>query len=327
MPRPKKINLNRNITTDSDKNNSNDNIVKSNQLKEEILHAYDCMGGTFYFKELNPIERNIMAAYYKFTLTEDNNGFTFKVKKSWRSIIHLLSTIFFIRQAQIGQPTAAYIIRHERIGLSTYVLLEKDYNLICSRSEEREWENLHLPTGYAECYIKSQYQTKDILRSIEILSKELELNLKKSVFQIAEKKEHIEGKPAVAVVKNLRSLSSYINTLKSVDYVDSKTMLNLIQGSMRLYVASPLMSPQEVKEWLAEMQDVTYPYEFIAYPLLERYKSHLIGYFPLQEACISRISEHDGNGKDNLDLSKDDYYLHTGCGYLITDIKSLGRWN
>ncbi|MDD2497363.1 MAG: hypothetical protein PHT78_13840 [Desulfitobacteriaceae bacterium] len=203
--------------------------------------------------------------------------------------------------------------------------MEKDYNLICSRSEERDWENLHLPTGYAECYVKSQYRTKGILKSIEALSKELEVNLIKSVFQIAEKEEHTGEKPSVAIVKNPRSLSSFINTLKSVDYVDSKTMLDLIQGSMRLYVASPLMSPQEVKEWLAETQDVTYPYEFIAYPLLEKYKSLLIGYFPLQGACISRISENDGKG--NLDLSKDDYYLHTGCGYLIMDIKSLGRWN
>jgi hypothetical protein len=102
-------------------------------------------------------------------------------------------------------------------------------------------------------------------------------------------------------------------------------MQGLIQGSIRLYVASPLRSPQEVKEWLAETQDVTYPYELIAYPLLERYKDLLIGYFPLQEDCISRISEQDGKG--NLNLSMDDYYLHTGCGYLITDIKSLGRWN
>ncbi|MPN13880.1 hypothetical protein SDC9_161206 [bioreactor metagenome] len=65
----------------------------------------------------------------------------------------------------------------------------------------------------------------------------------------------------MAVVKNPRSLSTYINAFKSVDYVNSKTMQGLIQGSMRLYVASPLRSPQEVKEWLAETQDVTYPYD------------------------------------------------------------------
>lgn len=325
MPRPKKVNPSSNSTTGNDKNNSKDNILKSDQLTDEILHAYDCVGGTFYLNELSPIERNIMAAYYRFTLSEDGNGFSFKVKNSWKSIVHLLAAVFYIRHVQIGQPAAAYIIRHARIGLSAYFLMEKDYSDICSRSEEREWENLHLPTGYAECYVKSKYRTKDILKSIEILSKELEVNLKKSVFQIAEKKKFTEEKPAVPVVKNPRSLSAYINTFRSVDYVDTKTMQGLIQGSMRLYVASPLRSPQEVKEWLTETQDVTYPYEFIAYPLLERYKSHLISYFPLQEDCISRISEKDGKG--NLDLSMDDYYLHTGCGYLITDIKSLGRWN
>ena len=319
MPRPKKN------TTDSDKNNSSDNTMKPDQLTDEILHAYDCVGGTLYFKELSPIERNIMGAYYKFTLSEDGNGFSFKVKNSWKSIVQILAAVFYIRQVQIGQPAAAYIIRHARIGLSAYFLMEKDYSDICSRSEEREWENLHVPTGYAECYVKSRYRTKDILKSIEILSKELELNLKQSVFQITEKKNSVEEKPAVAAVKNPRSLSAYINTFKSVDYVDNKTMQGLIQGSIRLYVASPLRSPQEVKEWLAETQDVTYPYELIAYPLLERYKDLLIGYFPLQEDCISRISEQDGKG--NLNLSMDDYYLHTGCGYLITDIKSLGRWN
>lgn len=319
MPRPKKN------TTDRDKNNSNDNIVKYSQLTDEILHTYDCIGGTIYLNELSPIERNIIAAYYKFSLSEDGNGFIFKVKNSWKSVVHLLAAVFYIRQVQIGRPAAAHIVRHARIGLSTYFLMEKDYSNICSRSEEKEWENLHIPTGYAECYVKSKYRTKDILKSIEILSKELEANLKKSVFQVAEKKKDTEQKPVAAVVKNPRSLSTYIGTFKSVDYVDSKTMQNLIHGSMRLYVASPLMSPQEVKDWLNETQDVTYPYEFIAYPLLERYKSHLISYFPLQKDCISRISEHDDKG--NLDLGMDDYYLHTGCGYLITDIKSLGRWN
>jgi|LSQX01.3.fsa_nt_gb hypothetical protein len=325
MPRPRKVNPSSSGTTGSNKNNTSDNILKSDQLTDEILHAYDCVGGTIYLNELSPIERNIIATYYRFTLSDDGNGFIFKVKNSWKSIVHLLAAVFYIRQVQMGQPAAAYIIRHARIGLSAYLLMEKDYNYICSRSEEKEWENLHIPTGYAECYVKSKYRTKDILKSIEILSKELEVNLKKSVFQVAEKRKDTGQKPVAAVGKNPRSLSTYIETFKSVDYVDSKIMQNLIQGSMRLYVASPLMSPQEVKEWLAETQDVTYPYEFIAYPLLERYKSHLISYFPLQEDCISRISEHDGKG--NLDLNKDDYYLHTGCGYLITDIKSLGRWN
>ena len=137
MPRPKRN------TTDSVKNNANDNdnILKSDQLTDEILHAYECVGGTFHLNELSPIERNIMAAYYKFTLSGDGNGFSFKVKNSWKSIVQLLAAIFYIRQVQISQSAAAYIIRHARIGLSTYFLMEKDYDYICSRSEEKEWEN------------------------------------------------------------------------------------------------------------------------------------------------------------------------------------------
>lgn len=325
MPRPKKINPGSSNTADRDRNSTSDHHIKYGQITDEILHTFDCVGGSLYFKELSPAEKNIMAAYYKFNLTEDGNGFAFRVKNSWKSVLHLLAAVFYIRQVQIGKPTAAFILRHARIGLSRYFLMEKDYSDICSRSEEKEWEKLHIPTGYAECYVKSHYRTKDILKSIEILSEELDIDLKKTVFHIAEKEEHAEEKPVAAIVKNPRSLSVFIDTLKSVDYVDSKTMLNLIQGSMRLYVASPLMNPQEVKEYLSETQDATYPYEFIAYPLLERYKSRLIGYFPLQEASISRITQHDGKG--DLDKSMDDYYLHTGCGYLITDIKSLGRWN
>jgi len=118
---------------------------------------------------------------------------------------------------------------------------------------------------------------------------------------------------------------TYFNAFNSIVFTNSTEMKKALNGLMRVFVALPLKSPQALKEYLWETQDVTYPYQFIAYPILEKVKSNLINYFPRQKETIEYFVRQPGI--KSPDFSIDDNFLHTGCYYLITDIKSLGQWD
>jgi hypothetical protein len=317
MPRPKKINQSDNKTKS--------NMTRPNKLTEEIIRTYDCTGGKLYFKELSPIEKNIIATYYKLKLSEDGNGFAFRVKYSWKSLLQLMTAIYYLRKLHENTSYQGYLQHHIDIKLSKHIKIQTDYNFIHNRSEDEKWENLNLPTGYKNCYIQSLYRKKDIINGVNILIKTLEIDIKKSSFKIIPSNQDFVKSQPVPLNNHEDVVMTYFNAFNSIVFTNSTEMKKALNGLMRVFVALPLKSPQALKEYLWETQDVTYPYQFIAYPILEKVKSNLINYFPRQKETIEYFVRQPGI--KSPDFSIDDNFLHTGCYYLITDIKSLGQWD
>ncbi|RMC97783.1 hypothetical protein D9O40_14225 [Clostridium autoethanogenum] len=301
----------------------NNTKIKFWKLTINHISNNDCLSGEIYINNLDERTWYLIKDFYKLKIIDGQKGFYITLKNSWKGLIELLLSILYSKEG------------------GKIVKLQADYNFVNAIRIDHEFnlmqkdclklgailEKLYAPPSYRPMYIGSKYTNKNILQALTGLSKALNIDIRKS---------QVSVKVTDTGVRNYKSHRikemSDINTLicsifrdvsnRGTAIVTSDTMKQLLNRYM-VFVAHPMKTPQQMKEYNENEYDCTYPYKFLAYPILKRYEKQLIKYFPLCKASIEYYDQK--TDKFEYAINNDKCFLDIGCDYIITDFISLGK--
>lgn len=301
--------------------NRNVNISLHN-LKMQDISDNDCLSAELYISGLDERMCHIIENFYRLTLIGEVKSINIEFKNSWKGLIQfLLSFLYCKKGGKIIILQAQYKFVHG-------IRMDHEFELLESANfpNNPPIEKLYIPTSFRPIYVRSNYTNKTIYNDLLPICHALGMDTKKSKLGVeATKTRNYEGKPIERKIdiKNLICGIFSCTTNEGITIITNDTMKSLMDKYWIL-VAHPLNTPQQMKRYNEDEWDCTYPYKFLAYPVLKRYEEQLIKYFPLQKDSIKYYAQK--TDKFEYAISTDRSFIELGCDYIITDFVEMGKW-
>ncbi len=307
------------------KNEERNYEIKLSDITIDDIESNDCLSIELYISGLDNRMWYLIENFYIFLVIGERKGFSMKLGNSWKGLIQLLLSVLYCK---VGAKIVVIHADYENHFVH-HVRIDHDFELLkaANISGNPIIEKLYIPPSYRPIYVRSDYTNRNILQALMAICRTLKIDIKKSKVSIKATDNNKRYKDRE--IENKDDISNLICNIfpscsnEGIAFV-TKDIMKTLLDKYRILVAHPVKTPQEMYKYNQYEWDCTYPFKYLAYPVLKIYERQLIKYFPL---CSENIKVYaQKTDKFEYALNFDNYFIELGCDYIITDLISLGKW-
>ena len=299
--------------------------ISIRNLSIDSISGNDCLGATFYVKGLHLRTWNILEQFYKIQVDREKQTLSLEFKNSWKGMVHFLLALLYFENGN------KIVIMQADYKFVTSVHVDRDFKLLQSEVKpDKCIEKLYVPESYQPMYAISTYSNRKILDALQQISNALNIDITKSLITCnpsptKDNPRLYKKFPVFQREDTSNKLCRILTTATGTAFVEHNTMKDLLNDAILMILFShPLHSFSEAAKLRDYYSDCVTPPRFLAYPILRPYTKQLKEYFPFYTGTIEYYAQKTSLDDYGLDYSN--FYLETGCGYVLVDFVKFGYW-